>query len=373
MRAQKSDALRLMGALAGVGILAGVFAAASPRAVDSIWQLVHEDDPSALASRRLDGLVSETSVARGIADAMGEGDVDLANSFAELARDRGIAVAPAQQEALAAANATGATAARAVRNFAHGFVAGTPDDAASFAGTAVGDLLVFGDLRDAYRETSKLAHGEPADELVLGLAFAGIAITAGTYASLGTAAPARASLTLVKAARRTGRLSTSMGSAVTRALRETVDLGAVRRAVTQVSLRDPAVAVRAMRDAVKVERAGTLARMTGDIGKVGASAGTRAALDGLKLARGPRELSRLARLAEKEGGKTRAVLKILGRSAIALAFITFEASSWLFGTVMALFGFCAAVKAAAEGATWRYVRWRKRRRPGNLPAIAAVA
>ena len=49
--------------------------------------------------------------------------------------------------------------------------------------------------------------GEPADELVLGLAGVGLAVTAGTYASLGAGAPGRIGLTVVKAARKTGRMS----------------------------------------------------------------------------------------------------------------------------------------------------------------------
>ena len=57
-------------------------------------------------------------------------------------------------------------------------------------------------------KAARLAHGQEADRLILGLAGVGIAITAGTYASMGTAAPARVGLSVVKAARKTGRLGT---------------------------------------------------------------------------------------------------------------------------------------------------------------------
>ena len=75
-------------------------------------------------------------------------------------------------------------------------------------------------MRDAARETTKLVSGEDADELVLGLACVGLAVTAGTYATYGLGAPARASLTLVKAARKTGRIGAALGSTVTHALRD---------------------------------------------------------------------------------------------------------------------------------------------------------
>jgi len=54
-----------------------------------------------------------------------------------------------------------------------------------------GDLFVFGDIRDVVREGKHLATGEDTDHLVLGLAAAGLAVTAATYVSLGGAAPLR--------------------------------------------------------------------------------------------------------------------------------------------------------------------------------------
>ena len=101
------------------------------------------------------------------------------------------------------------------------------------AGTALGDLFVFGDIRDAVREGSRLAKGEPADELVLGLAGVGLALTAGTYASLGAGAPARVGLSVLKAARKTGRMTAQMGEWLGRSLREVVDWSALRRAVSK--------------------------------------------------------------------------------------------------------------------------------------------
>jgi hypothetical protein len=346
--------------------LAAAVAFAVPRAAEAVQQLMLEDDAAALAAHRLEQVASAPAVDLEISDALASNDIDLANSFAELARDRGLAIDPVLGEKIAAANTATATTLRGAQRFVRGFVVGDPDDATSFAGTALGDLFVYGDLRDAARESWKIANGESADEIVLGLACVGIAITAGTYATLGAAAPARASLTLVKTARRTGKLSAPLGAAVTRALRETVDTTALRRAVTSVSWRDPALTVRGVREAVKLDKAGALTRMAGDIGRVQTKAGTRATLDGLKMAQGPRDLSRLAKVAEKQGSKTRAVIKLLGRAAIATALISFQAASWMMTAILATIGFCAAIKSTVENATWRYVRWRKAQRCQTL-------
>ena len=85
------------------------------------------------------------------------------------------------------------------------------------------------------------ARGSPpasrSDELILGLACVGLAITAGTYASLGAGVPARVGLTLVKAARKTGKLTGGMATWIGRSVREIVDVpAAAARARQRVDL-----------------------------------------------------------------------------------------------------------------------------------------
>jgi len=50
-----------------------------------------------------------------------------------------------------------------------------------------------------------------------------------------------------------------------------------------------------------------------------------------------RKVRRAARLAEASGGKTRAILKLLGRGALLLAAGAFNLSWWVFGALFALF------------------------------------
>jgi len=73
-------------------------------------------------------------------------------------------------------------------------------------------------------------------------------------------------------------------------------------------------------------------------------------------------MSRLARLAEAKGGKTRAIIKLAGRAAIALTFALFDLASWVLGVLWLLFCFCSAIKSTTERTTLRYLRWRKARR-----------
>jgi len=288
--------------------------------------LAARDDPAQLTELGLDDRFDAARAAREIDAALAANDPELADSFVELARERAIAVDPDRVAEVESAKKAAASAASTARSFARGLVLGETDSIAAFGGTALGDLLVFGDLRDASRQGIQFARGEPMDKAVLGLSLAGIALTAGTYVSLGALAPARLGLSVIKVGAKTGRIGA-------RFLR-----------------------------AARLERLENLARAAGDLGRVQRKAGSRAAIEGLKLAEQPKDLGRLAQLAAAKGGKTRAVLKLLGRGAIALTTGLFDLTLWVFWAIAHLLGFCVTLKRTAERITLWAIRRRKRRR-----------
>jgi hypothetical protein len=354
---------------APVVVLLAIFGAGLaliPEGLDAGRLLYAQDDPELLADHVVARTLTPETAEREIAAALDAGDPDLAQSFAALARDNGVPVAPAVVARLDAAVADAAKFSQQAKAFAEGFVTGEPDDMVGLAGTALGDLFVFGDIRDAVREGVRYARGEPTDELVLGLACVGLAVTAGTYATLGAGTPARAGLSLVKAARKTGRMGARLAAWTGRALGEVVDLAALRRVSAEVSWAQPVMAVRAARETVKLERLGRLADLGRDVGRVQRAAGTRATLDGLRIAENPRDVSRLARLAEAKGSKTRAILKLAGRGALVLTTAAMSLAGWLFTALMVLWSFVAAVKSTSERCTRRVLRWRKARRQRRL-------
>ena len=307
-----------------------------PRGYDAVRAILAADDPAALSDLALEKRFTAGVAAREIEDALAAGDTELAQSFVALAAERDVPVAQSLRDKVSAAEREAASAMRRVRSFARGFVIGDPDDVASLVGTAAGDLLVIGDVRDTIREGLRLARGDQADPVILGLAGAGLAITAGTYASLGAAAPARAGLTLVKVARRSGRI----GEPLLRA--------------------------------VRLEKAEGLVRLAGDLGRMQTKAGTRAALDGLKIAQHPRDVAKLAQLAVAKGGKTRAILKMLGRGAIVLGGAIANLALWALSALVNLIWLAAACKRSVERATLRYLaRRRARRLAMRLQGLAA--
>ena len=369
--------LRLGSALAGaLGCLAlsvAVSAALWPHAREAGAILAAQDDPAALSDIHINSALrsNQALVAGHIEAALAEGDSDLANSFVELARDRGIVVGDELSKRVSDAVTDAGSASHFAKRFATGLVTGNADDVASLSGTVAGDLFVFGDIRDVVREGKHLATGEEVDRLVLGLATVGLAVTAATYVSVGGVGPLRAGLSMVKDARKVGRLGEGLTQWAGRSAREVVDAPVLQQAVAKGSVLRPGETISAIKAAFRAEKAGALVRLAKDVGRVGEKAGTRGALDTLRIAQGPKDVARAARLAESKGGQTRAILKVLGRGALLLAAGAFNLTMWVFGALLALFGFLSSIKATTERATEAWLRRKKARRLRRQAAAAA--
>jgi hypothetical protein len=335
-----------------------------PHARDAGAILAAQDDPAQLSDIQLDSALrnNQAVVAENIEAALAANDADLANSFVDLAREKSIPVSDELSLQVSNAVAEQNSTSHFAKRFATGLVTGTADDVASLSGTVAGDLFVFGDIRDVVREGKHLAMGEDTDRLILGLATAGLAVTAATYVSVGGVAPLRAGLTLVKDARKVGRLGEGLTQWAGRSARQIVDAPMLQNAVASGSVLRPGQTVTAIKAAFRAEKAGALVRLAKDVGRVSEKAGMRGALDTLRIAEGPKDVARAARLAESKGGQTRAILKVLGRGALLLAAGAFNLTLWVFSALLALFGFLSSIKATTERLTQSWLDRKKARR-----------
>jgi hypothetical protein len=367
---------RISSALAATALCAVACALLWPQARQAGRVLAAQDDPPRLADIQLGSALRNDPavVEANIEAALAGGDSDLAASFVELAGENNVALADDTSRRVADAVAEANSSAHLAKRFATGLVTGTADDAASLSGTVAGDLFVFGDIRDVVRESKHLATGEDTDRLVLGLAAAGLAVTAATYVSAGGAMPLRAGLTLVKDARKVGRLGQGLTEWAGRSVREVVDGPMLQQAVASGSVARPGQTMTAIRAAFRAEKAGALVRLAKDVGRVAEKGGIRAAQDTLKIAEDQKDVARAARLAESRGGQTRAILKVLGRGALVLAAGAFNLAWWLFGALLALVGFLSSIKATTERLTMSWLARKKARRQrmaaASQPAVA---
>jgi hypothetical protein len=356
--------LRIGSALAGTAVCAMACALLWPHARDAGAVLAAQDDPAEFSDIQLNSALRNNAdvVTQNIEAALAAGDADLAGSFVALAGEKNISLDEDLSRRVSDAVAEENSSSHFAKRFATGLVTGNADDVASLSGTVAGDLFVFGDIRDVVREGKHLAMGEDTDRLVLGLATAGLVVTAATYVSIGGAAPVRAGLTLVKDARKVGRLGEGLTEWAGRSARDMVDTPVLQNAVASGSVARPGQTLTAIKAAFRAEKAGALVRLAKDVGRVSEKAGARGALDTLRLAEGPEDVARAARLAESRGGQTRAILKVLGRGGLLLAAGAFNLTLWVFGALLALFGFLSSIKATTERLTQSWLDRKKARR-----------
>ena len=351
-------------ALAGAVASATAFAVLWPHARAAGTLLLAQDDPVALSDLQVGSALRNdpAAVADNVGQALDANDADLAKSFTDLATDQNVPVATEVATRVDTAVAEENSTANTARRFAKGFFTGEIDDIASLSGTVAGDLFVFGDIRDLVIQGKRLAMGEDADRLILGLASVGLAVTAATYVSVGGAVPVRAGLSMVKDARKVGRLGAGLTEWAGRSARGVVDAPLLQKAVAGASIARPGQTISAVKAAFKAEKAGALVRLAKDVGRVGEKAGTKGALDILRIADGPADIARAAKLAEKKGSQTRAIVKMLGRGALLLTAGAFNLAWWVFAACLAVLGFLSSIKATTERLTYSYLQRKKLKR-----------
>jgi hypothetical protein len=160
-----------------------------------------------------------------------------------------------------------------------------------------------------------------------------------------------------------------------RSAREVVDAPMLQNAVAKGSVFRPGETVSAIKAAFRAEKAGALVRLGKDVTRVAEKTGTRGAMDTLRIAEGPKDVARAARLAEAQGGKTRAIMKLFGRGALLLIGGMFDLALWIFGAALTLFGLLSSIKATTERLTqaWCDRKRARRLRRAQIAAEAALA
>jgi len=268
--------------------------------LNALKLLTSSRDASAVAEH---ALLSRTPAdyADAITAAASARDEDLAASLVALADARGVALPPAAradaEQALADARA------RMGPDAWTGFLTGAAPNEQALAGAIAADLTGFGDIRDLGVQAGNYLAGQEVDPLLTGLSAAGLGVTAATLASAGMALPARSGLSMVKVAKRAGKLSPALARDVAAMAIRTAEKQGAKAAALEL---------------------GTLGS---DVAVIGSKAGYRAALATLGTARSAREVGVMARLSERFGKATRGVL-VLSGGVLTFASVAGTAAFW---------------------------------------------
>ncbi len=313
-------------------------------------------DEAAVAEYRL-ATVTELNVRAAIDAALDERDTELAQSLVELAKSRGIAIDPTQSQRIQAD--LDASGGQALADAWTGFTTGDTSSEAALAGALGADFSGYGDIRDLYEQIDNYQQGKPVDDLVVGLAAAGLALTGATIVSLGSASPAKAGVSVVKSARRAGKLSPALTRQVGKLAADAIDRKALDTLSDAVRRFDIGAARTAAVAVVRPNSLKAIATLGEDIATVGRATGYRGMMQTLKLAKSSDEVGQVAKLSTRFGTRTRGALALIGGAALSFASVAFTATAWLAtGLVWFLFFAFAVARTAVWllRGLWRLIR-----------------
>jgi hypothetical protein len=174
-----------------------------------------------------------------------------------------------------------------VRKLGEGIFEGTSDEAIGQAAALITDFLVIGDIRDLTRQAINWSQDKQVDAVIAALSGIGLAASAAEIASAGGATPVKGGVSLLKAARRLGKLPDWLARALVKGVR-------------------------------LVRRTGKLDPVSGLLEDLYKLARVRRGPDLLAHTTGPKSLHRMALLTETFGDQT-AVLYELGGAALVKA------------------------------------------------------
>ncbi len=145
-----------------------------------------------------------------VAAALARDDVDDAGAYAELADHASLPFSDRLRGRLADALVYESTWAGRLKRCARGVFEGDMSGMLSATCTLAADFTPVGDVRDIAIQGSRWMAGSDYDRVVLGLSALGLGATVFTYVSAGTGAPAKAGVSVLKGARRSGALSSKL-------------------------------------------------------------------------------------------------------------------------------------------------------------------
>ncbi|HSM41364.1 MAG TPA: hypothetical protein VK862_11490, partial [Afifellaceae bacterium] len=165
----------------------------------------------------------------------------------------------------------------------------------------ISDFLVYGDLRDITLQSYNYATGADVDEFILIISAIGLAATAGTYLSAGLAAPARSAVSLVKLAKRSGRLTAKFAGHLTGSLKRALPAERIVTVYKSTRFVDLPEALAKNVDKAEMAKLGTV---FDDLAAIGKGTDNLTAIRLLKHVETPADLARMKTVAKVGGRQT---------------------------------------------------------------------
>ena len=293
----------------------------------------------------LSAAASPTKINIKILEALERDDIEDADMYADIGKYMNYEIPADTLRRLDEAHSMSATVVRNTWEFGTGFVTGEGDTTAGLAGAVTSDLTVIGDVRDIATEGGKWLAGQPYNELVVGLSMVGIAATGLTVATGGGGIVVKAGVSIMKAAKRAGKLTKEFGELLLRMTRDAVNMPALREALRATDLTDLAKTQRVLTDYAKGVRTAEIFPVLSRIGDVNKAVGPAETIRLMKFVKDGDSLEDVAKMSERFGTKTRGIIELTGKASLRAFKTAFRAVEFIAKYVIWFFVWIAGLVA----------------------------
>ncbi|MCK5917287.1 MAG: hypothetical protein KAG34_02625 [Cocleimonas sp.] len=286
--------------------------------------------------------ISAQVLHKNITTAINNGHFDDARMYISIGKQHGYGLYYEQyQQQLREQDTNGRRIKDNVGNFVGGFVSGKGSSGAGVAGAIAADFTVVGDVRDLHTEYTHYQKKEPVDELVATLSGVGIGLTALAIGTAGSAAPAKAGVSLVKMAKKTRQLTPPFQKQLLRMAGNVFDWNGFLKA-TQKGKGMKSV-VRSAKKAYHPKAVRPLEKMAGQVSKIHKSSSVADTLHMMKYVESTKDLRHLAKVTAKHGKNTKGYLALLGKGVLRGGKIIKKTVGFFIGLLSTLVSFLFSV------------------------------
>jgi hypothetical protein len=224
-----------------------------------------------------------------------------------------------------------------VGHFVDGFVSGKGSSGASVAGAITSDFTVVGDVRDLHREYSHYQAKEPVDELVATLSGIGIGLTALAIGTAGSAAPAKAGVSLVKMAKKTRQLTPAFQKQLLGMGKNVFDWNGFIKATK--SGKGMKSLVYAAKKSYHPQAVKPLGKMAGQVSQIRKSSSVADTLQMMKYVDSTKDLRHLSKVTKIHGKNTKGYLALLGKGVLRGGKILKKTTAFFIGLISSIISF----------------------------------
>ena len=244
---------------------------------------------------------TKSKLTKKIEDALKKNNIQEANIYKNLATMLHITLNPNLLKKIEEKK----TLLKKTKDFTYGFFSGDIKNSSSLAGSITSDFTVVGDVRDIYIQTNKIYHNKEYDKFILGLSIIGVGLTATTLLSSGGTAPIKIGTSILKTAKKSGKLTKSFSKILSKQIDKTIDFKKINLSK-----------INSFQKVINKKELAKLEKILKKIHTIRKNSSIYKTLELLKYIDNEKDLQKIAKLSKKYEKNTIGVLKILGKSAL---------------------------------------------------------